>query len=178
MSQHVWEFLPTISVCFCCPFCYYYSSAQRCCTSRKEIAAGSKQQNHPSNLPLCRQITKKIENLSVAACTPSVSYYITIHHVSKWENKHRVDSKARGCLITDVKKNDICIHSSEKWIKVVTFPVVWNWFVVERRHLVSLQDLPDISLPLLFMVSIGWCLLKLNLGSWHCFLRTCHLDFI
>lgn len=67
---------------------------------------------------------KEVESAPVAACVPSVSYYITIHHVSKWENKHELDSKARGCLITDVKKNDVCVHSTQKWIKVVTFPVV------------------------------------------------------
>lgn len=53
-----------------------------------------------------------------------MSFYITIHHVRKRENKHMLDSKARGCLITAVKKNDVCVHSTPKWIKVVTFPVV------------------------------------------------------
>lgn len=82
--------------------------------AQRPFASSSLQANHQ----------KEIESLSVAACIPSVSSYITIDHVHKWENKHRLDRKARGCLITDVKKNDLCVHSSQKWIKGVTFPVV------------------------------------------------------
>lgn len=54
-----WGSLPAVFACFRCRLCCYYFSAQRCCTSRKEITAGAEQRNRPSHPVLCRQITKK-----------------------------------------------------------------------------------------------------------------------
>lgn len=58
-SQQVWGPLPAARLCFRCSLRCYYSSTQSCCSSRKEITAGSTQHNRPSHPALCRRIAEE-----------------------------------------------------------------------------------------------------------------------
>lgn len=76
-SQHIWGSLPFVFVSFHCLLCYYYFSVQRCCTSRKEITAGSKQHNHPS---LQLSAGKSPERSGKPACNSLYPFSVILYY--------------------------------------------------------------------------------------------------